>query len=133
MDFNAATSEDSESWSALCVSGSYFRKIKDKDKEDCGKWRLDPWTGEVQAHTPLTKSDHLHSLAVPLKTSRPASPGLSDPRAPRMLSRPEVPHPQFQLFDYMYRYTRAVRVPQPASNAKSLFISSQITKLYILF
>lgn len=54
-----------------------------------GSWR----TGEVQAHMPLTKSDHLHSLAVPQKTSHPASPGHSDPRAPWMPSRPEVPHP----------------------------------------
>ncbi len=41
-----------------------------KDKED-NVTRCPVWTGAIQAHTPLSKPDHLHSLPVPLQTTNP--------------------------------------------------------------
>lgn len=55
--FNAATTERSP-FPRLSSAGN------NKDKEDYGI-QCPEWTGAVQAHTPLIKPDHLHSLPGP--------------------------------------------------------------------
>lgn len=135
LDFNAATFEERESHWPFVGLGLLFKKFKKAQKGLCD---MAPF--ERFKHTPsnppkIAQSITFTAFLSHYKLPSPVSPGFSNHKQSTTDNAETLTQSLSQSAQWqnLYRYSWAIRVPWQASNAKDLFVSFTITKLWILF